>query len=106
MPYIYIVSKCRCIMYILHCNILQHTATHCNTLQHTATHCNTLQYSSSKCLCIMYIFVKYLQKKPNVYVQCTYLTNIYKGNLFIKYLHHRRPVSIKKDISMARETYV
>jgi len=34
---------------MVHCNILQHTATHCNTLQHTATHCNTLQHTATHC---------------------------------------------------------
>jgi len=37
------------LIYISHCNTLQHTATHCNTLQHTATHCNTLQRTATHC---------------------------------------------------------
>jgi len=34
---------------MLHCNILQRTATHCNMLQHTVIHCNTLRHSETHC---------------------------------------------------------
>jgi len=34
---------------IVHCNILQHTATHCNTLQQPVTHCHMLQHTTTHC---------------------------------------------------------
>jgi len=33
---------------LLHCSILQNTATHHNILQHAATHCNTLQLTATR----------------------------------------------------------
>jgi len=48
-PYLKIYAVRQVSAAVMHCNVLQHTATLCNALQHTATHCKTLQHTATHC---------------------------------------------------------
>ena len=68
---------------VMHCNVLQHTATLYNALQHTATYCNTLQYTAIHCNIHYNIIATHTATK----LQITY-THIQRSTLSVKSVLH------------------